>query len=289
MRKLISVLTAALVLAACAVSAFADVIWTPEDDFYTKHADECTDLNRSYYANSPEGHVGIYTEPDGNWLADAQNGARLSVSFTYDAFGTTWGLVEHDVGTDPKNYLNYADGKTSSTGWVDMEQLTLIYDTQSFTDEYGADFTAYDGKFDTLLSSDDQRVIVWTYPGSGEINTDFAALDPAYAEKMEIDEQWTDAGGRVWGSVSYYMGARGWVCLSDPGNETLPVTEHAYDLYPAVGGESGGDSSSIATPAETGDSTLPALIFAVSAICGITGLLLIFMSKKRTGGEGTES
>lgn len=281
MKRIGSALAALVLLCCLTVNAAADVIWEPRgDSFYDAHADECAYEGRSYYANSPEGHCGIYSEPDGSFLADVKNGAELYVSFTFDAFGTLWGVVEYDAASNPSDYLSCAAGHESGTGWVDMSELLARYDAQSFEAEYAAEFTPYDGGFADLCASEGRRVIVWTYPGSGEMNADFDTLHQNYSP-LKPSDTWTDGGGRVWGKISYYMGARGWVCLSDPGNDALPVTDHDYNLYPAARNEAGtGDSSAeTAVPAATGDP-MGGLIVGVAAVCGITGLLLLSLRRR---------
>lgn len=255
------------VLACCllVVTASADVIWEPDDDFYAAHADQCDYLGRSYYANGQAGFVMVFETPKAEKYVEhyLENGTELYVSFTMEYGGKTWGVVELE------------DGRT---GWVAMEALTLIYDGQSFTEEHEAEFAPYDGSFETLCTSIDQRVIVWTFPGSGKMNCDFAHLNQNYSP-LEPDVTWTDSEGRVWGHIGYYMGARGWVCLSDPDNEELPVTEREYDLYPVSA-----EPDTVPEPegaARPGTLSLSGTVAAVILLCGVTVVLLLRMRKKR--------
>ena len=39
--------------------AYADAIVGPNDDFYTRHRDECQYLGQRFYANSKDGYVSI--------------------------------------------------------------------------------------------------------------------------------------------------------------------------------------------------------------------------------------
>jgi len=284
MRRVTAFFLSVLTLCVLTLPAAADVIWEPQDSFYESHSAECTYEGRSYYVNSKEGAAALYGEPGGTKAEIlAANGVMLSVGFTYKKDGEVWGVAEYDA-ADGQNWLSWETGHETGSGWIRLSDLLLIYDEQSFEEEYGKEFTDYSGGFDALLASDDQRVIVWTYPGSGTSADDFAHLDSGYAGKMEIDRQWTDGDGRVWGHVAYYMGARGWVCLSDPGNEALPVTEHSRSLYPAAHGAAGTGSASSAeaVPAQTGDSSLnTGLILGVAAVCGITGVLLFSMRRRK--------
>lgn len=283
MRRIFALLVTAVALCVLTVPAFADVIWTPEDDFFEQHDDACTYVGRSYYANAQAGSVAVCKEPGGKELASAANGAEFYVSFTYDLDGDAWGVVEYDVNDGTDKWLGWKTGKKSGTGWVKMDDLLVIYDQQSFEEEHSAAFKAYAGGFDAVLASDDQRVIVWTYPGSGEMTADFEKLNHDYADAMSVDRQWTDEDGLVWGHVGYYMGARGWVCLSDPSNQDLPVTKQTVVLYPAA--QNVADvrtAEEDAVPAQTGDAENAGLIVGVAAVCGITGLLLVMMRRKNT-------
>ena len=249
-------------LAVCLLSAaaLADVIWEPDDDFYRQHSEDCEYLGRSYYVNGPEGGAALYQNPGGGYVRVVENGVPLYISFTYtDLGGTLWGVAEY--------------GDAGDTGWVDMADLLLIYDNQSFMEEHEAEFVPYDNSFEDLCSSENQRVLFWTYPGSGRICGDFETLHQDYSP-LQPDVTWTDGDGRVWGRVGYYMAARGWVCLSEPDNEELPVTEHSYDLYPA------GDLSQVGSaPGPVTLGSLWAVCGAVVLVCGVTAFLIFRMKK----------
>lgn len=277
MKRFFAMLTAAVCALALTVPAFADVIWTPEDDFFKAHQSECTLEKRNYYINSRDGYADLQTSPvSEKTVARAKNGAQVSVGFTYEKNGVKWGVVSYSVSENKKNWLKW--DKESGVGWVRMSDLLLIYDEQSFETDHGKEFTKYDGSFDKLCASADQRVIVWSYPGSGVISADMKTLDQSYSA-LKPSAMWMDANGRVWGKIDYYKGIRGWACLSDPANENLPVTEHSYTFYPTASGTDGARAQTkTADAAETGDS---GVAFAVAAVCGITAFLLFSLRKKK--------
>lgn len=285
MKKLLSALLALAAVCALSVTAMADVIWEPADnDFYTAHRDECVYEGRSYYINAARGAAALYAAPDSDEVAaEPVNGAEVFIGYTCEYGGGTWGLADYNIRNDKEHWLGWKTGKESGTGWVKMSDLLVIYDEQSFENEHSPEFQTYDGSFDSLLTSDDQRVIVWSYPGSGTVSADFDKLHTDYAAAMTVDTVWTDSDGRIWGKVGYYMGARGWVCLSEPASENLPVTEHKYDLYPAADTTvtPGAGGAETAQPAETSDSVNMGLMFGVAAVCGITGLLLFSLRRKK--------
>lgn len=278
MRRFFTMLTAAVCVLALTVSAFADVIWTPEDDFFKDHQSECKVEKRNYYINSRDGWADLQISPvNEKTVARAKNGAEVTVGFTYEKNGVKWGVVYYNVGENKKDWTKW--DKESGVGWVKMSDLLLIYDEQSFEEEHGKEFTAYDGSFDKLCASSDQRVIVWSYPGSGVIAGDLKTLDQKYSA-LKPSAVWMDANGQVWGKIDYYKGTRGWACLSDPANESLPVTEHSYTFYPAASGTDGAKAQDkTAEAAKTGDS---GTAFAVAGVCGITAFLLFSLRKKQT-------
>ena len=259
MKKLLCMLCAVCLLA---VTASADLIWEPDNNFYRTHADQCERLDRSFYTNSAEGGVVLYEKPGGKDIAVLKNGEAYRVSFTYEKDGTVWGVVTH--------------GENRQTGWLDMKDMLLIYDNQSFTEEHEAEFVTYDGAFDELCKSNDRRVIFWSYPGSGQIAANFNYLNQGYSA-LNPGPVWTDADGRVWGYIGYYMAARGWVCLSDPANENLPVTEREYDIYP-----SGDPVQVTVTQVPRTMDNLWGVCAAVAAVCGVTAVLLLRMRKKES-------
>jgi hypothetical protein len=166
MRRFFAMLTAAVCVLALTVPAFADVIWTPEDDFFKAHQSECKVERRNYYINSRDGWADLQISPvNEKTVARAKNGAEVTVGFTYEKNGVKWGVVYYNAAENKKDWTKW--DKESGVGWVKMSELLLIYDEQSFEEEHGKEFTAYDGSFDKLCTSADQRVIVWSYPGSG--------------------------------------------------------------------------------------------------------------------------
>ena len=80
MKKWISLCLLAVWLLT--VPAMADVIWEPDDDFYSSHRDQCDYLGRSYYVNGPQGGTALWRkEPGGGHVRVLENGTRLYISY----------------------------------------------------------------------------------------------------------------------------------------------------------------------------------------------------------------
>ena len=214
-------------------AVLADVILEPPDSFYNKHRDECTYLNRRYYANGKKGYISLKSEPGSDReVAVYANGAIINISFTYGKGANEWGVIIFD--TEDKQYDQWG------TGWVPMSELAIVYDTTAFEEDHKAQI--YDAALnaDSLFLKDE--IIFWTWPGSGEIAMKHSV--PAETEQRDLELGWLsatraykDGEGREWGYISYFYSARGtWVCFGDSANSEIPAFNAAPDphLLPAA-------------------------------------------------------
>lgn len=226
MKKFLSLACALAALLALAAPARADLLWEPDNRFYRDHP--CTYVDRSFYANGPDGFVTLWDEPEGSGVeAQYENGARLRVYWQYGDWGcvTVW----EDTG--------HVDG------WVPMAHLSLIYDYLSFEEEYGDRIQDYAGQFADYAGNAD-RVSFFAYPGAPQVqevrelgtfpevlaNLTGTADSASYISRIFVDE-----AGRTWGFVSYMYGRlNAWFCLDDPEGEDFPVRDVAApELIPA--------------------------------------------------------
>ena len=186
----------------------ADLIWTPNDDFFNKHFEECERLGRSYMANGHNGYVEIKKNPlSEETIANKENETEFYVSFTYTGpSDRVWGVVEFD----------------NSTGWIVMEDLLVIYDNISFMEEHEGDIEAFQGEWEDYVSGK-EPVQFYPYPGSGKSTS---AMD-IKEDKPVVSYTYEDDEGRLWGYVNYYFSHKGWICLSDPRNANISGSKEA--------------------------------------------------------------
>lgn len=59
MKKFLSLACALAALLALAAPARADLLWEPDNRFYRDHP--CTYVDRSFYANGPDGFVTLWS------------------------------------------------------------------------------------------------------------------------------------------------------------------------------------------------------------------------------------
>ncbi|MDE7184669.1 MAG: hypothetical protein K2O40_09405 [Lachnospiraceae bacterium] len=196
MKKCFIVLNILLCCMLYALPVRADIIWEPDDNFYNRHAAECTYVNRMFTANGPDGVVIVYQSPESpQIITQLDNGSQTQISFTYQSpDGILWGIFEN----------------ADQTGWLPMDYMNVVYDSISFVEDYADEIVAEDGVLDTLYQ--DKDIYLWKYPGSEA--SDMIQTNrflPSY-ESVYHDEQ-----NRRWGNVGYYLGMRNvWICLDDP-------------------------------------------------------------------------
>ena len=198
MKRLLTFVLTAVMLLALAAPAAADLLWEPYDNtFYTNHHDECTYLGRQYLANSADGFVTVWDAPDGSVVAGQfENGFSMWVYWVYE----NWGLVS--IRGDEK----------AVEGWVDLEQMSLVYDHIAFAEEYADAITPYNGEFSGCEGG--TGINFYEYPGAPEVKLQMNGpeSDPGFIQSVFVDEQ-----GLTWGFVGYWRGRlNAWFCLDDP-------------------------------------------------------------------------
>lgn len=176
----------------------ADLILEPEDQFYQAHADQCEYVDRSYYT---DGSVDFWTAPNGRKKGSFPADTRLQVTHVYtDSQGAQWGV-----------FLD------QESGWILMADVYLDYDSRQFREDHEEEILP--GEEQVLAEG--EKVVFWSYPCSGE-NWGTEELQ----QELKFSEFYTDSQGRLWGNVGYYMGSRDfWICLSEPGNQEIPMEE----------------------------------------------------------------
>lgn len=285
MKKRLSCLTyiAAVVLIFCtqSISAYADLIWEPEGDFYSRHYDECEYVGKSYRTNGREGYVTVYEEPgSAKEVAKIKNGKSFYIGFSYeDNEGITWAVVDlwgYEPEADESLKENCKDG------WVAMENLAKIYGEGDFRAEHSDEFQEYGGEMDDYEI--ENSLIFWTYPGSGVVHDEMTADFPAEG-KPDYQYIYTDADGFRWSYVGYYYGCRGWICVDDAENENLMTSyapgEIKQKLYPAKAPEETQQENVL----NSAGGEVGIAVISVLAVMLITAALIVLIFGKKKDKE----
>ena len=255
---------AALLCALCATlllplaAVHADLLVEPQNGFYEKHRKQCQRLGRDFYANGEGGSIALKNEPGATKdITSAVNGRTMYVGFTYKYKGVEWGIAD----LYPETYGVY--GKTI-TGWVPMEQLAVVYDYISFSEDHAGEFHDYTGDYSAF--KDVSKIIAWAWPGSGITN------GTVYVENFNADgrfeKAYTDPKGREWGYIGYLRGQRNlWICADAPEAEDI----EAFNPAPAPGLYA---PSEPAKPSGAAPSLLGIIVMIVLTLVSGTAILI---------------
>lgn len=254
-RKILTLFLAALAVLALTLPASADSIWTPDDPFYEKHWEECDYVGRQYELAGYNGKVTVFTAPGGMNKLTLDNGLRVTIQFTWEGKGTTWGYL-----------VRWDDDRPE--GWVPMDDVSLVYDSKQFMEDHAGEITTETQP----VPVDFHEAVLYRYPNGPAGNT--LTEDPDYQRFGEMFTQvYTDGAGLRWGYVGYYMGRlENWVCLDDPMNQELDT-----EIMPVA------PSAAQLRGSETVTAGPPALLIAavlVAAVAAVTAFLLLKRKKR---------
>ena len=194
----------------------------------------------------------MYASPEqGTQSGTLENGIRGQVQFVWSG--------EQDWG-----YVSSSDKE----GWVPMDDLSLVYDSQQFMEDHAGDIRETEP-----VAVDFSEAWLYSYPNGPQSH--ILQEDARY---MPFDELfhtlYTDENGLRWGYVGYYMGHRqAWACLDDPMNEEL--SNDVVEVQPSAAQLRGTPSVT-----ESGNGLLlPAVL--VAAVAAVTVVLIRKLPKKK--------
>jgi len=279
--------------------AHADVIMG--NDFYEKNKGKLEPLNRSFYVNGRNGRADARDEPGAaSGMYGFVNGRIIEIAYVYNHKGTYWGI--------PPMGHAYA-----RTGWFRMDELLLCYNSTDFEAEHDDELYNYNGDFEVLRTS--EEFYVWQWPGSDRekimypVNEDTSLDDD---NSIRGRYAYMDDDGREWVYVNIWHGSygssyrgtvNGWVCMSDPGNNSLPAFNPApeprawvpgktidwrSEASPQGGSVSATNNARNNTAAsannsgnpESGFPILPVIIFSAFVVVSISAVAILLFRKR---------
>lgn len=213
MKRAFGILAALLFLLSCTIPAFADLIWSPSDRFYESLPGK-TEIRRTYQV--PEDlTVNLYDAPAGGTpIRTLQSGETLYVVASFPIREELWACA----------LLPDTNGDTC---WCRLGRLQLLYDHQSFLEEY-SDSIEKEPDIPPLTAKDVQAPIpLWTYPNSGishaSINAQSMTSGYYHGGEVAYYYLYTANDGTQWGYITYFFGDSGWVYLNDLSSTDIPI------------------------------------------------------------------
>ncbi len=279
MKRLIQILTVFCFFACLIGTAFADVLYVPDDDFLRSHPSDYE--GRSYIVNASSGFTGVYQDPEQQEpIAYAENDSVFFVSYIYLNGSAAWGLVDWTDLPDGNAQPGY--GKT---GWILLSDCYRRYDSQSFLEEYGSQMKTDSAAVQSFQESlgAGQELQFYAFPGSDRITSTLPVDESSIEEIRDYlvpDQVFTDENELVWCHIGYFWGRRDWLCLSDPTNKELPVVSRGSIpvRYPAETPSM--EPASPSTGQNTGMMALAGVLVAVLAV--LSGVLIHFLGRKKS-------
>lgn len=226
-KGLFAVLLTALMLAAFALPAFADVIIEPEDDFYKKNEGKCfNDYPKTYVARTDAG-IPLYDEPGGKVIDTRPAGESMTSQWRYtDSEGSEWRFT-------------FTDGVFEGC-WFCTRDVLRLYNNKDFEAYHSGEFynePETEGSFG--------KIALYEYPNGPVRNPECGLGEPYFTHYYK------DEDGREWGYISYSYGINDvWVCISDPANAGLSGFE--IPLFDPLNGADAGTVQTAALTAQKG-------------------------------------
>ena len=262
--KIKRILALALLFVLClGMSVYADVAYTPIDDFYEENYRECQGIERYHIANGEPGCVVGYSPPTGEAKVVIPNGKEYFVSVVWsEESDIVWGCIEYDPETLDIGWAH----RGGECAWVDMSQMTPRYDSRAFMEDHAAELL---DETRTVVLKPDEEMLTYLYPGSGIVTDPILNWD---SEDMtvELGNIYTDSEGREWGRIGYLYGIRDvWVCIDEPYTQLPAGSEFVErEIIPAAGTETLEDSLRDARGIESYSTVIViAVVIMAAAMC----------------------
>jgi len=279
-KKMLCLLLALALFAPCLMTAaLADVLWEPSDDFYSKHYRDCEYVYRNFICNGGLGYVNVYRDPESGKVIDSfKNGTKVYISQSYKYKGTVYGVAQYIFDESGEAVPDFRYDKSAETGWIDMSELSLVYDAIAFDEEHSSEYVSKEIELDI---SEYKNLVLWSYPGSGVVSASIPTSDISGIEELNLSTVWTDEEGREWANIGYWRGIRNvWLCISEPENENLDFETRVSEpdvLIPAA--------EEIPEP-KNGNLTL--IIVIVAAVVVLTLVIILILRRKKAGQNETQ-
>lgn len=226
--KKITFLCVILALFVSALSAAADSVWMPMDDYFMTTWDPESDNTCEYQerplylAAGAKGYVtAVKTPLDQTPVKTYPNGTLFKVTFVCGKGNNQWGAIE---AVSLIGETTFTEDWTGESGYVAFKDLTRGYDYQVFIDEHIKELASF-GKDDYDLCSG-KEFVLWTAPNSGKqleyvtsdyisyMCMDFSEDIPAEYRMFNFGAFYRDPDGNRWVEARLRQSwEHGWFCL----------------------------------------------------------------------------
>ena len=156
-------------LCAAVMSAAADSVWMPVDDYFfetwqPESENTCTNVERKIYLAAGENGTvtAVRTPLDQTPLMTYPNGTEFIMDFFCGIGDDQWGTVRSVRMAGEKTFTEDYSGKS---GYISQKDLVHAYDTVAFAELHSD--SVYDFTEEFNVCEPHFPFVIWSYPGSG--------------------------------------------------------------------------------------------------------------------------
>ena len=221
-------LSVVLIFLTAVLSAAADSVWMPMDDYFMNTWEPgsdstCESQVRPYYLAAGErGYVSsIKTPLDRTLLTTYPNGTEFKISFICGKGNDLWGAVE---AIRKNGEIAFTEDWKGESGYIAMKDLVRSYDSQAFMEDHQSEIHAFAEDGYDFCSGNE--LVLWSAPNSGVqleyVNSDYISYlcmdsDPEANFKLyHFGAFYIDPEGKRWVEITLRRETEnGWFCLDD--------------------------------------------------------------------------
>ena len=229
MKKTV-ILCVLFAILAAALSAAADSVWMPSDEYFMGTWDPASDITcknverKLFIAAGENGYATAFRTPlDRTPLATYPNGTEFILDFFCGIGNDQWGTIR-SVRRPGEN--TFTEDYTGKSGYISQKELVYAYDTYSFSELNSSSIFDFTEGFN--ICEPQFPFVIWTYPYSGvQLNVvttdmlswfcnDYGSSDSQYFP-IKFDRVYYAENGTHWISVKLTKPyAYGWLHYERP-------------------------------------------------------------------------
>jgi len=199
-RIFVIILICLLLLPSVVISADSIFYVDTNNDYFEQHRSQMVYLERRFIVNGEDGFVSLREAPGAkDETGRLQNGEEIVLYYLYLYDGDYWGITLDD-------------------GWVQMDQLLVLYDYVSFEKDHFDELYLYKGDYGEIKET--RSAIAWPWPGA---DAPLWTADDIDMEYFYIIYAYTDSQGREWAFAESNDYGYMWICMSDLMNSDIPA------------------------------------------------------------------
>ena len=219
--KKIEILMLFFCLLGVALSAEADGIWAPFDEYIIANDNSCEIQQRPYFlASGKNGSVTAMKTPlDRTPIKTYPNGTEFKISYVCGKGNNRWAAIQ---AVRMSGKVVFTEVPNGINGYIPYGDLVRSYDSEEFTKDHKKQIQKFDEKKYNFCSSG--PFVLWSAPNSGvqiqyitsdmiSMLCEFMRTSGGQYKRYEFGGTYKDEKGNRWVEFTYNYQDHGWFCL----------------------------------------------------------------------------